>query len=83
MSEYSGYDYDDYFPDDEENLIDGVGFASPGSALRASTDDNPRNQPCPNCFAENVLTLLDVERGYQCDSCADRVEGGMTSFSEY
>lgn len=59
------------------DLIDGVGFADPGgrSALRAATPDNPRDQPCPTCGAENVLTPADVARGYQCDRCADRAEG--------
>lgn len=64
--------------DDDDYLIDGVGFADPGgrSALRAATADNPRDQPCPSCGAQDVLTRLDVERGYQCNRCADRDEGG-------
>lgn len=64
---------------DEDDLIDGVGFADPGgdSALRAATPDNPRNLPCPTCGAENVLTPIDVARGYQCNRCADRAEGKM------
>jgi len=33
----------------DEDLIDGVGFAREGSALRASTRRNPRNLPCPTC----------------------------------
>lgn len=62
----------------DKDLIDGVGFADPGggSALRAATRDNPRNLPCPTCGAENMLTPADVRRHYQCDSCADRDEGG-------
>ena len=58
-------------------LIDGVGFANPGghSALRAETPDNPRDQDCPNCGAENALTRIDRQRGYQCDRCADIAEG--------
>lgn len=56
-------------------LIDGVGFAREGSALRASTKRNPRNLPCPTCKRENVLTPADKARGYQCDSCADAAEG--------
>lgn len=79
-------DFDDYDDDDREyyddhecddDMIDGVGFADPGgrSALRAETDCNPRNLPCPSCHTENVLTPLDRARGYQCDSCADRAEG--------
>jgi hypothetical protein len=64
-------------PDYDDDLIDGVGFADPGgrSALRAATKSNPRNLPCPNCGAKNVLTPIDVQHGYQCDACADRDEG--------
>ena len=62
--------------DDGDYLIDGVGFASPGSALRAATRRNPRNQPCPTCGEPNRLTPLDVARRYQCDDCARRDEGG-------
>jgi len=53
-------------------------FADPGgrSALRAETDSNPRNLPCPNCGGENRLTPADRARGYQCDACADRAERG-------
>ena len=70
MDEYD--EYDDY-------LIDGVGFADEGgnSALRAETENNPRNRPCPECEAENVLTPIDVKRGYRCDRCADRAEQGF------
>lgn len=55
------------------------GFAEPGgnSALRAASETNPRNQPCPTCGAENVLTPADVARGYQCDACADMQERGF------
>jgi hypothetical protein len=71
-------DYEYYDPDDEENyLIDGVGFADPGgrSALRAATPHNPRNLPCPTCGKPNRLTPIDRARGYCCDDCADRAEG--------
>ncbi len=66
-------------PGDDDDLIDGVGFADPGgrSALRAETPSNPRNLPCPTCKRPNRLTPLDRARGYQCDSCADRAEGRM------
>lgn len=72
----SDYDFDEDYSD--EDLIDGVGFADPGgrSALRAATDDNPRDQPCPTCKAPDALTRIDVMRSYQCDRCADRAEGG-------
>lgn len=75
-SRYEDDDFDRY--EDDEDLIDGVGFADPGgnSALRAATKDNPRDQPCPNCGTENVLTRIDRQRGYQCDRCADAAERG-------
>ena len=57
---------------------DGCDFADPGgnSALRAATASNPRNLPCPTCRKPNRLTPADRARGYQCDPCADRAEGG-------
>lgn len=63
---------------DEEDSIVVIQFADPGgrSALRAATRDNPRDQPCPTCKAPNRLTPKDVALRYQCDSCADRAEGG-------
>ena len=66
--------FDEY---DDEN------FAEPGgrSALRASSKRNPRNLPCPTCHAPNRLTPKDRALGYQCDSCADRDEGGFGSGS--
>jgi hypothetical protein len=56
---------------------DRLRFAFPGgnSALRAAGPGNPRVHPCPNCRAPNRLTPQDRERGYQCDTCADRAEG--------
>ncbi len=88
--QFDDYDQSDerWHPYDDEPLdegvapiIDGVGFADPGgrSALRAATRDNPRDQPCPTCKAENVLTRIDRQRHYQCDRCADRAEGRMGS----
>jgi hypothetical protein len=32
--------------------------------------------PCPTCKQPNRLTPADKARGYQCDQCADRDEGG-------
>lgn len=58
--------------DDEYTIM----FARPGSALRAASEDNPRNLPCPTCGAPNRLTPEDEALGYQCDECADRAEGG-------
>ena len=62
--------------DEDEDLIDGVGFAREGSALRRETRDNPRDCACPTCGRKNVLTRLDRQRGYQCDRCADAAESG-------
>lgn len=54
-----------------------VQFAHPNgtSALRAASARNPRNLPCPTCKAPDRLTPADVQRGYQCDACADLAEG--------
>lgn len=67
----------EYYDDECDDLIDGVGFADPGgnSALRRATPDNPRDQACPTCGEPDVLTRIDARRGYQCDRCADRDEG--------
>ena len=73
---YEDDEDDEYYEDDENYPIDGVGFAGPGSALRAATPDNPRNLPCPTCGKPDRLTPIDKARGYQCDECADRAERG-------
>jgi hypothetical protein len=67
---------DDY--DEEEWREICEEFASPGSnsALRAATESNPRNKPCPTCKRKNRLTPKDVALGYQCDTCADMAERG-------
>jgi hypothetical protein len=80
----SSSDLDDY--DDEDDDLgemcddedDTLIFAHPGgnSALRAETEDNPRNLPCPTCQQPNRLTPADVALGYQCDQCADKAERG-------
>jgi len=68
---------EDYGPDDNDDNREA--FADPGgkSALRAETEDNPRNLRCPTCNAPNSLTPADVARHYQCDACADRDEQGL------
>lgn len=70
--------YDDRDYDDDHYMIDGVGFADPhsSSALRAETEDNPRDRPCPTCHATDVLTRIDVANHYQCDACANALEYG-------
>ena len=83
VGEWGEEDDDIYWGDDEEWEPDS--FADPGgeSALRAATRNNPRNLPCPTCKQPNLLTPKDVARGYQCDRCARRDEGGLVSWGEY
>jgi hypothetical protein len=64
-----------YGPDDGYDGAESV-FGLKGSALRAAGPGNPRNLPCPTCKAPNRLTPADKRRGYQCDACANRDEGG-------
>lgn len=66
-------DSDDADYGDRDDACD---FADPGgtSALRAASEDNPRNLPCPTCESPNRLTPRDRDLGYQCDSCADLAE---------
>jgi len=67
---------DEYDPEEWDERCER--FADPGgeSALHASSDNNPRNLPCPNCGEPNVLTPADRSSGYQCDACADQAEMG-------
>lgn len=53
-------------------------FQDPGgnSALHRVSKKNPRNLSCPTCGKKNRLTRKDVQSGYQCDECADRLEMG-------
>lgn len=64
---------DDYYEDDDRSM-----FQEPhgNSALRASSKRNPRNLPCPTCKQPDRLTPKDQRLGYQCDTCADSLEGG-------
>jgi hypothetical protein len=70
--------YDDYGYEEDEWQQRVERFADPGgnSALHAASPDNPRDQPCPTCGDENVLTRRDVASFYQCDRCSDLVERG-------
>lgn len=80
MAYYDAEWEEDFMRDyEDDDLIDGVGFADPGgrSSLRAATENNPRDRPCPTCDREDVLTRIDEQRGYQCNRCADRDEGRM------
>jgi hypothetical protein len=67
---------DDFEPEEWDDIA--RTFADPGgnSALRAASKRNPRNLPCPTCGQPDRLTPADRARGYQCDACADRAEGG-------
>ena len=69
------WDYGHMYDDDE----DAIRFADPTgrSALRAATEQNPRNLPCPTCHRPDMLTPADRSLGYQCDICADRAEQGL------
>lgn len=78
MSRYDDYHDDDDLFADAEYDYEHLDFADPSgeSALRAATRTNPRDQPCPTCGGEDLLTRKDVELGYQCDGCALRDERG-------
>lgn len=85
MDGMSDEDWDEYgdekLHDGEGDWPDGEGadidFAEPGgeSSLRAATDSDPRDQPCPDCDKPNRLTSQDVALGYCCNSCAKINEG--------
>jgi hypothetical protein len=62
-------------PDYDDDGFNYNRFARKGSALHTASENDPRDQECPTCGEENVLTRRDVARGYQCDDCADRAEG--------
>jgi hypothetical protein len=66
----------EYDADEWADMVDT--FADPGgnSALRRAHKGNPRNLSCPTCKRRNVLTAEDRDRGYQCNSCADKAERG-------
>lgn len=74
--EYDDIADDQHFASEDDDM-DSM-FADPGgnSALRAVTEYNPRNQSCPTCHTENVLTPADVALFYQCDRCANELERG-------
>lgn len=67
--------------EDYDNSDDRSEFADPGgvSALRAGK----RTEPCPTCGKKNRLTKKDVSLGYQCDECANVLEGVHGSFNPW
>jgi len=66
------WDREDRYGEDDRSM-----FADPGgnSSLRAASESNPRNLPCPTCGEPDKLTPADRALGYQCNNCADRAEG--------
>lgn len=48
-------------------------FRDPGG--RSALHPGKRTEPCPTCGRENSLTKKDAKKGYQCDRCADGLEG--------
>lgn len=79
LSDRLEHEAEERYSGEPDDGIDGrETFADPGgvSALHKTTQDNPRNLPCPTCERPNRLTPADRARGYQCDSCADRDERG-------
>lgn len=77
VEQYHAGAYDIDYYDDPEGYWKQE-FRDPGgaSALRAESDSNPRNLPCPTCGKPDRLTPKDKKLGYQCDECADRLERG-------
>ncbi len=65
----------DYDNDDRSEFYDPGGR----SALRAGV----RSEPCSTCGKKNRLTKKDVSLGYQCDVCADALEGNPHNPWEY
>lgn len=67
------YDERDY--QDPEDFAAAVKrFRDPGG--RSALHPGKRTRPCPTCGRKNMLTVADVQHGYQCDRCADEVERG-------
>jgi DNA-directed RNA polymerase subunit RPC12/RpoP len=75
MSKFNGLNkYKTSIREDEDEVIS---FKDLKSSLRKASKSNPRIYPCPTCGKKNRLTLQDVNLGYQCDECADKIEGGF------
>jgi hypothetical protein len=65
-----------YEDEDARVLREAMNFRNAGgkSALRSGK----RTEPCPTCGRPNMLTKEDVRRGYQCDYCANALEGDLS-----
>lgn len=75
MSKFNGLNkYRTSIREEEDEVIS---FKNSISSLRKASNRNPRIYPCPTCGEKNKLTLQDVNLGYQCDECADKIEGGF------
>ena len=55
----------------EENMYDRFRDPHGKSALHPGK----RTEKCPTCGRPNMLTKKDVAKGYQCDICANGLEG--------
>lgn len=65
--------YDDMTDPMFEDLALRRRFRDPGG--RSALHPGKRCYPCPTCRKPNKLTAADKRSGYQCNECADRVEG--------
>ena len=65
----------EYYPEERD-----YGFRDPGG--RSALRNGKRIHPCPTCKRENMLSQKDKDLGYQCDYCADAVEG-VGFYGEY
>lgn len=39
-----------------------------------------KTETCPTCKQPNTLTKWEKAKGYQCDDCADKAEGGFSGY---
>jgi len=50
---------------------------SKSAATRAwNKRTDPRSEPCPECGRPEILLPAEAKRGYVCDDCANKTEGG-------
>lgn len=64
-------DFDTYDLEMDHEDVFGPEF---GSHLHPETDQDPRNQQCPTCGAQDVLIALDIASGFHCEMCARAAE---------
>jgi len=68
-------DEDDYEPSFEECNTDEEQDAYFARQVRAANRQDPTRYPCPRGCG-NDISAYQQQRGYCCDSCADRAESG-------